>query len=179
MTSALVRTCNSCKGPFLKDGGCNRMYCSCGNSQCFICSTTVTSYEHFTPTTCPLYDDTDDRIRRELTEAQAQAMKKVLQERNDVTVDDLTVDRALVVDQSIGERAIPMEIDDEGVADFGNGWEYEEENNEVGVPMEVDYEEDLYGEQIPPAQFARPWANPPYIEEGYGRGLLGVFRPLC
>src|SRR5271169_4137191 len=46
MSTALIRRCNICGQPFVKDGGCNQMTCSCGNSQCFICSQNVDGHDH-------------------------------------------------------------------------------------------------------------------------------------
>ena len=157
MTAAMVRTCNSCKKPFLKDGGCNRMYCSCGNSQCFICSTTVTAYTHFSPTTCPLYDDTDERIRIAVTEAQGQAVKKALQVRKDVTIDDIAVDKALLAEQTNDEVLNPHEVEDdeddldvavrEDDGDWGlplpGAYPVEQRNDGVLIPHEGDDEDDL------------------------------------
>jgi TRIAD3 protein (E3 ubiquitin-protein ligase RNF216) len=37
MSAALIRSCNRCKHPFVKDYGCNKMTCShCGNVQWFV-----------------------------------------------------------------------------------------------------------------------------------------------
>lgn len=105
MTAALVKVCNNCNRPFLKEDGCNKMICPCGNTQCHICSKNVAGYEHFSPDTCPLYDDTEERQRREVAAAQDQAVQEVMHRRNDVTEDDITVDRYLMGDE--------MEMDNE------------------------------------------------------------------
>src|SRR5208282_1462883 len=47
MTDALVRKCNKCEKRFLKEDGCNKMRCSCGNQQCYVCSANVIDYNHF------------------------------------------------------------------------------------------------------------------------------------
>lgn len=37
-----------CKNPFIKEYGCNKIYCSkCGNKQCYICGANVKDYQHF------------------------------------------------------------------------------------------------------------------------------------
>jgi hypothetical protein len=96
MTAAAIRQCNGCKKPFVKEDGCNRMYCSCRNSQCFVCSATVTDYTHFSvPNGCPLNDDTSARIKSDVMEAQAQAIKKSMTGRHN-DLEGLTVDRYLL-----------------------------------------------------------------------------------
>jgi hypothetical protein len=108
MTAALVRKCNKCEKPFLKDSGCNKMTCTCGNYQCYICSTDVDGYDHFgdNPGQCPLYDDTEERQHREVAVAQRQAVLDVLAARNDVTENELTVDQNFIADirEQIGQR---------------------------------------------------------------------------
>src|SRR5436190_4078582 len=98
MTAALIKTCNNCKRPFLKEDGCNKMTCPCGNLQCYICSANISGYDHFGKSLgkCALYDDTAERQRREIAAAQGEAVQNVLQVRNDVTIADLTVDKDLL-----------------------------------------------------------------------------------
>lgn len=74
------------------------MTCLCGNLQCYICSENVTGYDHFGKSIgkCALYDDTAERQRREVAAAQGTAVQNVLLKRNDVTIEDLTVDKDLL-----------------------------------------------------------------------------------
>src|SRR5579859_1218077 len=102
MTAALLRKCNSCGKAFLKEGGCNKMYCTCGNQQCFVCSANVAGYDHFDKNQggtgaqdCPLYDDTAKRLRDEVAAAQVNAVTEVLQKRSDLTAEEVTVDDTL------------------------------------------------------------------------------------
>ena len=104
MTAALLRKCNRCEKAFLKEGGCNKMYCTCGNQQCFVCSADVGGYDHFDKTQdgtgtqdCPLYDDTAKRLREEVAVAQVHAITDILQKRRDLTAEEVTVDKALAV----------------------------------------------------------------------------------
>ena len=49
MSAALIRKCNKCNTPFVKDEGCNKMTCTrngCFNIQCYVCSKSC-SYDHF------------------------------------------------------------------------------------------------------------------------------------
>ncbi|KAF2216827.1 hypothetical protein CERZMDRAFT_92898 [Cercospora zeae-maydis SCOH1-5] len=107
MTAALVRKCNKCSKPFIKDFGCNKMSCtSCGNLQCYVCSQTVKDYNHFDQTAagapnangagslvkrCPLYDNVEERHEREITEAEAKARAEALEANPDITEEDLKI----------------------------------------------------------------------------------------
>ena len=98
MTAALVRVCNKCKKEFLKEDGCNKMKCPCGNSQCYICSKDVVDYGHF-DLECPLYESNEDaerRLKLAVGIAQSQAVRQVLKTRSDVSKKDITVDRDLM-----------------------------------------------------------------------------------
>ena len=49
MSAALIRRCNKCITPFVKEEGCNKMMCTrngCGNIQCYVCSKSC-DYAHF------------------------------------------------------------------------------------------------------------------------------------
>jgi len=96
MTAALVKKCNKCDRPFLKEDGCNKIICPCGNLQCYICSENVSTYDHFGNGKCPQYDDTVKRQRREVAKAQGRAIKDVLQKTADLTLEDVTVDKELL-----------------------------------------------------------------------------------
>src|SRR5271170_5725866 len=95
MTAALVNICNSCGRRFLKDYGCNKVTCTCGNTQCHICGQKA-NYNHFGPTKCALYDDAAAREQREVAAAQLQTVRTLLRERKEMTPEEITVDRALI-----------------------------------------------------------------------------------
>ncbi|KAH8900208.1 hypothetical protein GQ53DRAFT_634215 [Thozetella sp. PMI_491] len=86
MSSAMIRKCNQCGTPFIKESGCNKMQCTgCGNLQCYVCSKTC-GYQHFDDTTrggkhgqCPLFDKSgiEKRHADEVREAEQQARKRV------------------------------------------------------------------------------------------------------
>jgi len=96
MTAALVKECNKCGRSFLKEDGCNKIICPCGNLQCYICSENVSTYEHFGNGKCPQYDDTARRQRRDVAKAQGRAVKDVLKKTTDLTVEDVAVDKELL-----------------------------------------------------------------------------------
>lgn len=93
MTAALVRTCNKCKKPFLKESGCNKMTCSCGNLQCYCCGKNVTnSYTHFHDAgACPLHDNLEERHRKDIKDAEAAARLEVQKENTNVSSEDLEI----------------------------------------------------------------------------------------
>jgi hypothetical protein len=74
------------------------MYCSsCSNSQCFICSVSITDYSHFSDSgPCRLEDDDEARVNAAVMQAQGQAITEALRSRDGVNVDALTVDKTLL-----------------------------------------------------------------------------------
>ncbi|KAI1779667.1 hypothetical protein F4818DRAFT_436970 [Hypoxylon cercidicola] len=95
MTDALVRYCNSCKNPFLKSEGCNKISCpKCGTKHCYVCRQTVTSYDHFNNVDrggrvgqCPLFDNTEERHHAEVQRAEEAARRKVAQDNPTIAAD--------------------------------------------------------------------------------------------
>lgn len=90
MTAALIRKCNKCSTPFIKESGCNKMRCTrrgCKNIQCYVCSKSC-DYSHFNDPgrggkagNCPLFDVTENRHEEEIRAAQEEA-KKLAAEQN-------------------------------------------------------------------------------------------------
>lgn len=118
MTAAFIHTCNKCQQPFLKEDGCNKMTCPCGNYQCYVCRQSVVNYNHFGPGKCQLYEDTTHRQRNRVADAQTNAIRDVRGQRSDVTKHDLTVDKDLIVErdeleQNTQQNVLPeaMELD--------------------------------------------------------------------
>lgn len=118
MSAALIRNCNKCSTPFIKEHGCNKvrsrlkvvrphemlnvqqMTCTkCNNIQCYICSKSC-EYSHFNDLhrggkdgNCPLFDDCSVEIRHaeEVKNAEAEARKKVLEENLGIQADFLEI----------------------------------------------------------------------------------------
>ncbi|KAK7958339.1 ring finger domain-containing protein [Apiospora saccharicola] len=88
MSEAMIRRCNSCKNPFIKQDGCNKITCTrCRTIQCYVCRQTVKGYDHFNDATrggkegqCPLFDATEERHEAEVQRAQEEMRKKVADE---------------------------------------------------------------------------------------------------
>ena len=99
MSAALIRHCNKCKQPFVKEHGCNKMTCPhCNNVQCYVCSKSVRDYQHFDQggrgnrtATCPLHDNMEARHEREVKEAADEAMAKVQAQNPAITAQDLAM----------------------------------------------------------------------------------------
>ena len=92
MTAALVRKCNKCAKPFLKEDGCNKMKCSCGNIQCYVCSTNVLDYSHFGDgKPCPMYGDMADLLQKQVDTAEEVTVQKLLENRSDLKDEDIRV----------------------------------------------------------------------------------------
>ncbi|KAF4496473.1 RING finger (TRIAD) [Fusarium agapanthi] len=89
MSRALIRTCNKCSTPFIKEEGCNKMTCTrkgCGNVQCYVCSKSC-DYNHFNDESrggkqgnCPLFESAEERHENEVNAAEKAAKQKLLEE---------------------------------------------------------------------------------------------------
>ncbi|KAF4967919.1 hypothetical protein FSARC_4612 [Fusarium sarcochroum] len=96
MSKALIRNCNKCGTPFIKESGCNKMTCTrkgCRNVQCYVCSKSC-DYQHFNDVhrggkkgNCPLFESVEERHENEVKEAEKAAKKKVLEENPDLEAD--------------------------------------------------------------------------------------------
>jgi TRIAD3 protein (E3 ubiquitin-protein ligase RNF216) len=100
MSAALIRKCNKCGTPFVKEEGCNKMTCTrngCGNMQCYVCSKSC-DYGHFDDAkrggkagNCPLFESVDARHEGEVSKAEQEALQKIIAEHPEYTEDDLKV----------------------------------------------------------------------------------------
>lgn len=116
MSAALIRKCNKCGTPFIKEEGCNKMTCTsagCRNIQCYICSKSC-NYDHFNDTTrggkqgnCPLFGDVGTLHEKEVNKAEKEALEKVRAEHPEFTEEDLKVKVSDVVkkDEEARKRA--------------------------------------------------------------------------
>ncbi|CAK7264176.1 hypothetical protein SEPCBS119000_000865 [Sporothrix epigloea] len=87
MSAAMIRKCNKCGTPFIKELGCNKMSCSragCQNVQCYICHKSC-DYSHFDDTNrggkagnCPLFESAEQRHNDEVQVAEELARRKLL-----------------------------------------------------------------------------------------------------
>ncbi|KAH6957621.1 hypothetical protein BKA56DRAFT_703549 [Ilyonectria sp. MPI-CAGE-AT-0026] len=100
MTAAMIRKCNKCSTPFIKESGCNKMRCTrkgCGNTQCYVCSKSC-DYSHFNDPNqggksgnCPMFDVTENRHLEEVKNAEAEARKLVAEKNPDVNPELLEI----------------------------------------------------------------------------------------
>lgn len=101
MSAAIIRKCNKCGTPFVKEEGCNKMTCTrngCGNVQCYACSKSC-DYKHFNDPSrggkagnCPLFEGVEERHEREVREAEQEALKKIMAEHPEYTEEDLKIE---------------------------------------------------------------------------------------
>lgn len=100
MSAALIRKCNKCGTPFVKEEGCNKMTCTrggCFNIQCYVCSKSC-DYNHFDDRSrggkagnCPLFDSVQQRHDQEVQKAEREALARVRAEHPEYSEDDLKV----------------------------------------------------------------------------------------
>lgn len=100
MSAAMIRNCNKCGTPFVKEEGCNKMTCTrngCYNVQCYVCSKSC-NYEHFNDIrrggkqgNCPLFESVEDRHNNEVRQAEKEALEKVRAEHPEYTEEDLKI----------------------------------------------------------------------------------------
>jgi TRIAD3 protein (E3 ubiquitin-protein ligase RNF216) len=100
MSAALIRKCNKCGTPFVKEEGCNKMTCTrngCRNVQCYICSKSC-GYDHFDDRgrggktgNCPLFESVVERHNTEVQKAEKAALDKVRAEHPEYSENDLKI----------------------------------------------------------------------------------------
>ncbi len=112
MTEALVSKCNNCKRLFVKEDGCNKMTCRCGNLQCYVCGANVVdNYSHFEGGRCELYTDMNKILRERVAAAQERTVQDLLKDRAELNDNDVRVDKreveSITSDNSWGTFRIP------------------------------------------------------------------------
>ena len=96
MTEAFVRKCNKCNKVFVKEEGCNKMKCMCGNLQCYICSSNVVDYSHFADgMPCTMYGDMQQLLKEQVAVAEEKTVQQLLKTRPELKDDDIRVDKTI------------------------------------------------------------------------------------
>lgn len=91
MTEALVRKC-ACGKVFLKADGCNKMTCTCGRKQCYLCRQPVDSYSHFCGCSdsncgkCHLWAKPEALDKERVTRVGREELDKVVKENPDLRI---------------------------------------------------------------------------------------------
>ena len=87
----------------MKEGGCNKLACSCGAYICDYCGKDITTqlYGHFSDSPnslripglkkCPTYDDDYTRNKRNMDQAEKEAQDRVRRENPDISEEDLKI----------------------------------------------------------------------------------------
>ena len=96
-SEAMMRKCPKCKAKIIKELGCNKMVCSCGNMMCYVCQQDISGqakdggYQHFHKggAKCPLYDaQGTERHDQDADAAEKAAIKKVKAQEGNEDLDD-------------------------------------------------------------------------------------------
>lgn len=114
MSRAMIRNCNKCGTPFIKEHGCNKMTCTrsgCRNVQCYVCSKSC-SYDHFDDVSrggkkgnCPLFDDHEQRHREEVEKAGKATREKLAAEDPELVEEHLRFNMSSKVTQDEERRS--------------------------------------------------------------------------
>lgn len=119
MSKAIIRLCNKCKTPFIKEAGCNKMTCTrsgCYNIQCYVCSQNC-EYDHFNDVgrggkqgNCPLFEDVEKRHADEVKNAEVDALAKVREEHPEYSDEDLRVKMSanVLIDEARRKQNDPL-----------------------------------------------------------------------
>lgn len=96
-SEAMMRKCPKCRAKIIKELGCNKMVCSCGNMMCYVCQQDISGqskdagYQHFhkAGSKCPLYDaQGTERHDQDADAAEKEAIKKVKAQEGNEDLDD-------------------------------------------------------------------------------------------
>jgi hypothetical protein len=112
-SAAMIRKCNKCNTPFIKEQGCNKMTCTrsgCGNVQCYVCSKSC-AYDHFDDPSrggkagnCPLFDDQEVRHETEVAQAEEAARKELVAENPNINEEHLRLSMSEAVAKDDEQR---------------------------------------------------------------------------
>ncbi|KAK5661183.1 hypothetical protein OQA88_11074 [Cercophora sp. LCS_1] len=100
MSEALMRKCNKCKAAFIKEAGCNKMTCvKCHNMQCYVCSQSITDYNHFNDPhrggrvgNCPLFDSVEQRHEQDVQAAAQRERQRIVDENPELDPNALQIE---------------------------------------------------------------------------------------
>jgi hypothetical protein len=102
LSAALIRKCNECSQSFLKDDCCNKITCSCGNQQCYLCGENVSDYTHFYREqggpACPLFGESPIQTKAMNARAAGVLRKGGLLSGEDVTVKEILIGQGFDAD---------------------------------------------------------------------------------
>uniref|UniRef100_T1J958 RING-type domain-containing protein n=1 Tax=Strigamia maritima TaxID=126957 RepID=T1J958_STRMM len=159
MTDALLRTCPRCKCRIIKDTGCNKMTCTCGQAFCYVCREPIKDYHHFSNGRCPQYSNDVELNRLEVQESAKKARQEYIEIHPELTALNLRHDPTKAPDlaqqrhqqqQANAHGAMPM-LNDQGQIIF------QRPRGTVGAVANVGA---VYRPMVPPARPMVPPARP-------------------
>ncbi|KAI9686206.1 MAG: hypothetical protein M1822_003861 [Bathelium mastoideum] len=97
MAEGLIRKCNRCQTPFIKDqSSCNKITCErCSNVQCYCCGQNLMNsslaYQHFVIGKCEQFDNTVQRHEDDVRKAEEKAISKAKAENPQLSSEQLEI----------------------------------------------------------------------------------------
>ncbi|KAI9204925.1 uncharacterized protein BJ171DRAFT_504096 [Polychytrium aggregatum] len=97
MSEALFLTCPKCRQKIIKEDGCNKITCVCGQFICYVCRQAIQNYSHFNNNggPCPLYDDATARLAQQVQQAYQNGVANNAIDQNDLLIDVPTAQNIL------------------------------------------------------------------------------------
>ncbi|XP_069117646.1 uncharacterized protein [Argopecten irradians] len=138
VSEAMLRQCHRCQKRFFKEYGCNKMTCTCGASQCYICRTPVDDYDHFDDDDeekCSLYSNPREMHIAEMKKAVADGIEKYKAEHPEAADVTLKYD----AEKHIEELAQQFKDDEDYDPDGGDS---DGDDNENGSNPDLSTDDD-------------------------------------
>ncbi|XP_060079561.1 uncharacterized protein LOC132558953 [Ylistrum balloti] len=117
VSEAMLRECHMCHRRFYKEYGCNKMTCTCGASQCYLCQKPVDDYDHFDDDDeekCNLYSNPRELHIAEMRAAVAAGIEKYKAEHPEAADITLKYDAEKHIEELAAEFAEDEEYDPDG-----------------------------------------------------------------
>lgn len=179
-SEAVVRKCGGCGNIFVKDVGCNKMICGCGNVSCYACKAQKVTYNHFGQGTCPMWAPVSEMEGKDADKAEKKMREKIKKENPGVTDQDLQLEK---MSKAVEKDDKKKEIQEKRVM-LGMGWEPGMPIDDADDDLMRDIEMQMGGMGIGGGRFDddgwQDFAGPPRPFRGgvdFGRPIDHIFRP--
>ncbi|XP_021369677.1 uncharacterized protein LOC110460829 [Mizuhopecten yessoensis] len=117
VSEAMLHKCHNCQKRFFKEYGCNKMTCTCGASQCYLCRKPVEDYDHFDDDDeemCSLYSNPRDLHIEEMRKAVMDGLTKYKEEHPEAVDITLKYDAAKHIEELASEFKEDEDYDPDG-----------------------------------------------------------------
>ncbi|XP_060070591.1 uncharacterized protein LOC132550525 [Ylistrum balloti] len=130
VTEAMLRKCHRCHKRFIKEAGCNKMTCTCGATQCYVCRAEDIDYYHFNRTDCDNHEEAAVLHVKEMEAAANEARKQYLKDHPEAKDMVLKYDPVKHI-QDVKKNHLYTPGDSENENEFNDSdYEYFENGNE-------------------------------------------------